>query len=117
MSVLRTRPFLQQPEAAAHRGTERQLYATDSGITESGGNSGLAPYQLTFAHLAGASSAVLGSGREDPGPGLWRWWRMCCVEIRDGSEGLLGLPRHAGVGRAEAAAVPRRFRAGGAERP
>jgi len=75
------------------------------------------PYQLTFAHSAGASFAVLGPGREDLGPALWRWWRMCRVEVRDGSEGLLGLPRHAGVDRAEAAAVPRRFRVGGTERP
>jgi hypothetical protein len=30
----------------------------------------LVPYQLTFAHLAGASFAVLGPGREDLGPGL-----------------------------------------------
>jgi len=38
--------------------------------------------------------------------GQWRWWRVCRVEVRDSSEGLHGLPRHAGVSRAEAAAVP-----------
>src|SRR5262245_55776169 len=48
--------------------------------------------------------------------GLCGRCRVCCVEVRDGSEGLLGLPRHTGVGRAEAAAVPRRFRIGSAER-
>src|SRR5947207_709163 len=51
-----------------------------------------------------------------PRAGLCGWWRVCCVEVRDGPERLLGLPGHAGVGRAAAVAVPRRFRMGGAER-
>jgi hypothetical protein len=42
--------------------------------------------------------------------------RVGCVEVRNSSKGLLGLPRHVRVGGAEAAAAPGGFRVGGAER-